>query len=554
MKPRITWPLVADPGGGGGGLSPATADTLGGVKAEAVQSGDGYTGDVKIDTNGKLKVKPSSGNASLPTTVELVSRGKFTPLQAISGTVSYTANAKELTLSGFTGFHRKPLVLPLTDGAEWTLTVDFNPTDNSSLLAAMARLSGTTQLSFPCASDAVGGSSGFSGLYFGHRVKSTTTGDFNNYGFWWGGELAVLNTLVNSRHVVQLRFKDGFFSARFGTPPTDYVAGTAVQSATVTWITGWVNMNYLSRSQDDAYRLSATTEQTKLSREFKERMTALNGAEELVFNGIGGLGSSPTYAFTGKIYSVSAEGSGFPSEVGNKMTSRDVRFLGSSIFYGEHAATTGYGLPSFLADFWGNDLIQTQCKSGTTLAVRNGYTDSYVERYENFTAKDEAEALVIQLSTNDFTNNVSKGSVSSTSVETLIESDGGGLDTSKTTGALEYIIAHAKHANPDVKIMVVPCPVLSGWDKFDAYGTYISGTLKTLREKWGFAVCDCYNQESAVDGYNFHPASAYTKSSIWAKSQGGNKDYFYDYTHIKELGYRNYFVPAVGSDLVRMFN
>lgn len=63
----FTYPIVyfpMTPGSGGGGssyvLPTASANELGGIYADPVQPGDGYTGGVRIDANGKLCVLPNT--------------------------------------------------------------------------------------------------------------------------------------------------------------------------------------------------------------------------------------------------------------------------------------------------------------------------------------------------------------------------------------------------------------------------------------------------------------------------------------------------------------
>ena len=149
-------------------------------------------------------------------------------------------------------------------------------------------------------------------------------------------------------------------------------------------------------------------------------------------------------------------------------------FLGSSVTYG--ATTGGTSFVEKVAAALGVT-CEKQAVSGTTLAKTNNA--SYVDRLNNFDKTKKPEKLVVQLSTNDATQNVKLGAVS----EGTKKED---FDVSTTVGAIEYIIAYAKETwGADVVFYTNP--------KYnDASYIKLVSALYEVQEKWGIEIIDFY--------------------------------------------------------------
>lgn len=134
--------------------------------------------------------------------------------------------------------------------------------------------------------------------------------------------------------------------------------------------------------------------------------------------------------------------------------------------------------------------------------------------------------LVVQLSTNDFSQNVPLGTVSiSTSPEAF--------DKTTVTGAIEYIIAKVHEVSPDTKVVLYTCPLTPGWGTYTEYGRYIQTTVEELSVKWG-------NMMQVLDLYN----AQYTKISAYMQGDG---------LHPTKMGYVQLFVPNFISLLTDVF-
>lgn len=151
-------------------------------------------------------------------------------------------------------------------------------------------------------------------------------------------------------------------------------------------------------------------------------------------------------------------------------------FLGSSVTYGH--ANNGSSFVNEISSMLNATCVK-EAVSGTTLAD-NG-ANSYVSRMlSNFDKNAKAEKLIVQLSTNDATQNANRGTISSSmNIEDF--------DRKTTLGAIEYIIAYARQTwNCGVTFYTNP--------KYDnaGYASLVTD-LYAIREKWGIGIVDFYN-------------------------------------------------------------
>lgn len=150
-------------------------------------------------------------------------------------------------------------------------------------------------------------------------------------------------------------------------------------------------------------------------------------------------------------------------------------FLGSSVTYGH--TTGGISFVEMLPNF-----IRCKTKksavSGTTL-TDTGST-SYVQRMiYDFDPEDKIEHMVVQLSTNDISQNKPFGEVSDSF-------DLADFDTKTVIGAMEYIIAYAQEAwECEVSFYT---NIYYGNSQYEA----LIAKLYELQEKWGIGIVDYY--------------------------------------------------------------
>lgn len=178
-------------------------------------------------------------------------------------------------------------------------------------------------------------------------------------------------------------------------------------------------------------------------------------------------------------------------------------FLGSSVTYG--SATNGRSFVEEVAKRTGFECVK-EAVSGTTLAVRDGDGDSsYVARLKRIGAERNVSGLIVQLSTNDATQNVPLGSVS----------DGEKRDVKTVTGAIEEIIAYAKNV----------------WNCRIAF--YTNPYFNHERYKKMIAVLYEVQRKTAIDIIDF-----YNMRSMVRPDEAGVSRYMSDAIHPNDKGYR----------------
>ena len=169
-----------------------------------------------------------------------------------------------------------------------------------------------------------------------------------------------------------------------------------------------------------------------------------------------------------------------------------------------------------MADVIAQDRADTVCHklavSGTTLV--NDSQDSYVARLRNADPTMQLDMLVVQLSTNDATQQKPLGSISPS--RELAD-----FDTATVAGAIEYIIAYAKRT--------WNCPVVfytGTYYESAAYAAMVE-LLLNMRTKWDVGVIDLWNDREMT--------------ALWATEQYAQ--YMHDPIHPTRLGYRQWWAP-----------
>lgn len=154
---------------------------------------------------------------------------------------------------------------------------------------------------------------------------------------------------------------------------------------------------------------------------------------------------------------------------------KNLLFLGSSVTYGSNSL--GVSMADYIGKIDGCNVVK-EAVSGTTLAASR--KNSYVERLLKIDKNQQFDAIVVQLSTNDATQKIELGDISSSgSIDDF--------DTNTVLGAIEYIIAYCQDT--------WNCPVIfyTG-TKYDSknYEAMVDA-LQKIQEKWGIEIIDLWN-------------------------------------------------------------
>ncbi len=168
-----------------------------------------------------------------------------------------------------------------------------------------------------------------------------------------------------------------------------------------------------------------------------------------------------------------------------------VFYLGSSVTRGVGGDTEGSSFAEPIARKTGWAFCK-EAVSGTTLARRNEGDDSYVSRLVNLDFTKKPCALVVQLSTNDFSQGVPLGTVSGRTCEEE-------CDATQTTGAIEYILAYVRKRSPVTQVVLYTCPLAPTFPSYAQYADYIQGTLRELAAVHGLRVVDLFSAPAPAD-------------------------------------------------------
>lgn len=163
-----------------------------------------------------------------------------------------------------------------------------------------------------------------------------------------------------------------------------------------------------------------------------------------------------------------------------------VFYLGSSVTRGEGGDTDGISFAESIAHKTGWSFCK-EAVSGTALARQNEGDRSYVSRLAKLDFSKKPRALVVQLSTNDFSQGVPCGSVSGCTREE-------DCDASCTTGAIEYILAYVRRRSPETKVILFTCPLTPSFGSYAQYAAYVRGTLRELAAAHRLCVVDLFSQ------------------------------------------------------------
>ncbi len=178
-------------------------------------------------------------------------------------------------------------------------------------------------------------------------------------------------------------------------------------------------------------------------------------------------------------------------------------WLGSSVTYGQNGG--GYSMADYIADMHPATNSYKYAISGTTLVEETA--SSYVTRMRYIDKDMDIDYFIVQLSTNDATNNKPLGELSDSF-------DMNDFDTATIYGAMEYIIAYAQET--------WGCPVLfysGSYYESEAYGNMVQALLN-VQEKWGIDIIDLWNNEEMTAIYGTDLYNSYMADTIHPNKTG----------------------------------
>ena len=193
------------------------------------------------------------------------------------------------------------------------------------------------------------------------------------------------------------------------------------------------------------------------------------------------------------------------------LTGKTIGYLGSSVTFG--AASGHVSFVEYIARRNRGKYVK-EAVSGTTL-VDEG-EDSYIRRMKKMDPDTKFDAFVVQLSTNDATQNKKLGTISQSGL----------YDTKTITGAMEYIISYVKNT--------WHCPVLFYTNaRYDnAHYETMVDRLFQIQKKWGIGVFDLW-----------------TSDSFNAISEADRNLYMADAIHPTKAGYMKWWGPEIERQL-----
>lgn len=176
----------------------------------------------------------------------------------------------------------------------------------------------------------------------------------------------------------------------------------------------------------------------------------------------------------------------------DQLSGLNIAWLGSSVTHG--LASDGYSMANAIEDNHTGTRCYKYAISGTTL-VNNGVT-SYVERVKEIDKSVAFDMLIVQLSTNDASQNLPLGSISESKDISL-------FDDQTIIGAMEYLIAYTKDN--------LKCPIVfyTGTYYEDQNYANMIDALMELQKKWDLEIIDLWHNEEMKNIYGTEEYTLY---------------------------------------------
>lgn len=423
-----------------------------------------------------------SGKLAMKKDYSILSYGRnLAAILENDGSVSYNTptatQSASVSLNSAVLALQTPVILPLSEGSEWTVSINgtISATGGQFLTSHANGTEGRVYFGVNHSNSIL-----FMGVFLG--------GYYANYG--WSVDQAT----IDGKHTYEFKYSGGEYLLSID-------GGTAKHLSTV-------NINQGNHTPvSDARAASA---------ELTSKIRAITGQSFVKMTSIG----ASTHKCTMQLeaYHVTASSIyGYQELSAHPLREKTVYYLGSSVTRGHGGDTDGTSFADLTAVLTGN-AYSKEAISGTYLATVSERKNSYVERLANLDLSKHPDAVVVQLSTNDFSGNLPVGS------------NGEGIasesfDKSTVTGAIEYIIAKIHESSPQTKVIIYTCTVNTAYAKYNAYKSYVDGTLKQIAAKWAdtLAVLDLLNSE-------------YVNVSSYMQADG---------VHPNKVGFGQVYMPAL---------
>lgn len=400
----------------------------------------------------------ASGKLADSRRYELVKYGRDFSGTVTAGTA--VSNGSVLSLENCVIKFDEPVIMPVNPNAEWEINIGGVLANGGASAELLTSLDKST----------------LGRVYFGvYADRNIAYLGANIGGYYFNYCWNVPGETIKSQHEYTIRYKDGVY-------------GLSVDGGSFDRFTSVNNNQANSVAVSDA---------ALASRDLTDKIRAVTGQEYFEFTCIG----ADTHKCSCKLdYADIKTSSVYTHENMSKHPLYGKMFyhLGSSISYGY--ANAGISFAEQISALTGSKYVK-ETVSGTTLATSK--PNSYVERWSNFRFDDDPDYLVLQLSTNDFTQGVAMGTVTNAT---------SGFDTATASGAIEYIIDETRKISPHTRVVVYTCAVKPNWGWKQQYASFININLRKIAEKWNIIVVDLFNAETTDTSVwmsdDIHPGGA----------------------------------------------
>lgn len=397
------------------------------------------------------------------------------------------------TASGVVAALNSPIILPLENDSQWAVSFEAALCPDGT--------GGGQYLN-------TDGASTVNRIAFGCNPNGRV---FINYcidGTWYNNGWDIGSDAIKKSHRYIISYESGLFSLSLDNGlnrPIEYLAG-----------------GHGAKNTAQTAGLSERAFAEKLSRQLRDTITGMTGQNYVTLTSFGGADFAVTARFkhltvtTSQIY-----GYNDYTAVAHPLYKKKLAYLGSSITFG--FGNNGVAFAEMIRGITGN-IVYKEAVSGTTLATRTNVADSYVERQQRLNISiSKPDILVVQFSTNDFSNQLTLGAITGTTTAPF--------DTTMVTGAIEQIIAYTRAASPSTKILFYAAPIKVSWAHRAAYASGLAYLKDSIAPKWGIEVCDMFNEE-------------HVKMT--------SPDTFLDEIHATADGYRLIFTPTLMRKMTAM--
>lgn len=386
------------------------------------------------------------------------------------------------TASEAVGLLQREMVFPLHENAYFsihisgTLAAGNRGTGGGQILTGDAeKTAGRVYLGTNCDNDFL-----FFGVNIGAPASSAENGVYINFGW------TVDRETLASAHEYEIGYRNGAFYLR--------VDGNSARS-----------MDKMNLSQGKGAR---DFDGAAASREFREKVAAAAGQDFFTFRAFGANSHPVRCALTSLSAHTSAQ-FGYEADVEHPLKDKTVFFLGSSVTRGHGGNTDGTSFADDVAALTGMKSVK-EAVSGTTLV--NNSDDSYIARLTKLDFAQQPDAMILQLSTNDFN---------------------AGYDDESIAQAIQIIADTLYERAPNCKLFLYTCPLKPVQPYYGRYKAFVERVNGEFKDECGFTVIDLFN-------LNFiDPDGAYMQA---------------DGLHPTREGYASLFTPATVQSLLEGLN